>query len=63
MLQNGDTIEIDIPGRTLHVKLSDAELQERKKSWKPLEPRIKTGYLAKYITLATSADTGAVLKW
>ena len=63
LLQNGDTIEIDIPNRTLRVKLSDAEFQQRKKNWKPQEPRIKTGYLAKYTTLATSADTGAVLRW
>ncbi len=63
LLQNGDTIEIDIPARSLNVKLTDEEFQQRKKNWKPQEPRIKTGYLAKYTTLATSADTGAVLKW
>ena len=39
------------------------ELADRKKTWKPPEPRIKNGYLAKYATMATSADTGAVLKW
>ena len=63
LLQNGDTIEIDIPNRMLQVKLSDAELEARKKNWQPQEPRIKSGYLAKYTTLASSADTGAVLRW
>jgi dihydroxy-acid dehydratase len=60
-LREGDLIEIDIPGRTLNVKLSDEELQSRSI---PLhESAIKTGYLAKYRVLATSADTGGVLKW
>jgi dihydroxy-acid dehydratase len=63
LIRNGDIIEIDIPGRTLNVKVSDAELAERKKSWKAPAPRFKTGYLAKYTAMATSAATGAVLKW
>ena len=63
MLNEGDIIEIDIPNSKLDVKLTDAELAERKASWKPQEPKIKTGYLAKYAKMATSADTGAVLKW
>ncbi|MDR2116352.1 MAG: dihydroxy-acid dehydratase [Planctomycetaceae bacterium] len=61
LLRDGDIIEIDIPMRTLNVKLSDEELKSRSI---PLhESTIKTGYLAKYKTLATSADTGGVLKW
>ncbi len=63
LLKNGDIIEIDIPANKMNVKLSAQELTKRKKAWKPPEPRIKTGYLAKYATMATSADTGAVLKW
>jgi len=63
LLQPGDVIEIDIPGHTLRVRLSEKELAERAKKWKPPEPRFKTGFLSKYITMATSADTGAVLKW
>jgi dihydroxy-acid dehydratase len=63
LLKNGDVIEIDIPANKINVKLSAQELAKRKKAWKPPEPRIKTGYLAKYATMATSADTGAVLKW
>jgi dihydroxy-acid dehydratase len=63
LLQNGDVIEIDIPNNRIDVKLSKKELAQRKKTWKPPEPRIKTGCLAKYAAMATSADTGGVLKW
>jgi dihydroxy-acid dehydratase len=63
MLQNGDIIEIDIPKNKIKVQLTAKELAARKKNWKPPEPRIKKGYLAKYATMAASADTGAVLKW
>jgi dihydroxy-acid dehydratase len=63
LLKNGDIIEIDIPNNTINVKLSDKQLTERKKSWKPPKPRITKGYLAKYASMATSADTGAILKW
>ena len=63
LLKNGDIIEIDIPNNRIDVKLSEAELAERKKAWKQPKPRITRGYLAKYASMATSADTGAVLKW
>ncbi len=63
LLKDGDIIEIDIPNNKISVQLSDEELAERKKQWKPPKPRITEGYLAKYATMATSADTGAVLKW
>ena len=63
LLKDGDIIEIDIPNNAINVKLSDEELAERKKKWKPPKPRITRGYLAKYASMATSADTGAVLKW
>jgi dihydroxy-acid dehydratase len=63
LLKTGDVIEIDIPGNTINVRLSDAELAQRKKDWKLPKPKITEGYLAKYATMATSADTGAVLKW
>jgi dihydroxy-acid dehydratase len=63
LLENGDIIEIDIPNNTINVKLSDKQLAERKKNWRPPKPRITKGYLAKYASMATSADTGAVLKW
>ncbi len=63
LLKDGDIIEIDIPNNKISVKLSDKELAERKKTFKPPKPRITKGYLAKYASMATSADTGAVLKW
>ena len=63
LLKNGDIIEIEIPGNKINVRLSDEELAERKKAWKPPKPKITEGYLAKYASMATSADTGAILKW
>ncbi|HPM81225.1 MAG TPA: dihydroxy-acid dehydratase, partial [Candidatus Anammoximicrobium sp.] len=63
LLREGDVIDIDIPGRKLNVRLTDAELDERRQSWTRPEPRYKTGYLAKYTAMATSAASGAVLKW
>jgi dihydroxy-acid dehydratase len=63
LLEPGDMIEIDIPGHTLSVRLSEEELARRKKNWQPRPPRYTTGCLAKYASMATSADTGAVLKW
>ena len=62
-LRNGDVIEIDIPARTLNVKLSDEELQSRPQAEPQSSECGKTGYLAKYKVLATSADTGGVLRW
>ncbi|NLX56150.1 MAG: dihydroxy-acid dehydratase [Planctomycetaceae bacterium] len=63
LLQSGDIIEIDMPARKLAVRLSAEELQRRAQAWKAPAPRFKSGYLSKYAALATSADTGAVLKW
>jgi dihydroxy-acid dehydratase len=63
LLKDGDIIEIDIPNNAINVKLSDGELAELKKAWKPPKPKITKGCLAKYASMATSADTGAVLKW
>jgi len=61
ILKDGDTINIDIPGRKLEVKLSKAEIAKRFKNWKSVEPKIKTGYLSRYSRLVSSADKGAVL--
>jgi dihydroxy-acid dehydratase len=63
LLKDGDIIKIDIRNNRIDVELSDKELAGRKKAWKPPKPRITKGYLAKYASMATSADTGAVLKW
>jgi dihydroxy-acid dehydratase len=63
LLQPGDIVEIDMPAHLLRVLLSDDELARRARQWKAPPPRVQTGYLAKYARMATSADTGAVLKW
>jgi len=63
LLRPGDLIQIDIPARRLDVLVSPEELAERAGQWSAPEPRFKTGYLAKYAAMATSADTGAVLQW
>jgi dihydroxy-acid dehydratase len=63
LLRDGDLIAIDIPGNHLEVRLSDEELEARRKEWEPRPPRINTGYLGKYTAMATSANTGAVLRW
>ncbi len=62
LVQEGDIIAIDIPGRKLDVLVSDEALAERRAKWKQPEPKVTTGYLARYARLVTSASTGAVLK-
>lgn len=61
LVQEGDIIEIDINAGNINVKVSDEELEERRKNWVIPEPKIKTGYLAKYAKLVSSADKGAIL--
>ena len=61
LVREGDIIEIDINAGKINVKVSDEELAERRKSWVIPEPKIKTGYLARYAKLVSSADKGAVL--
>ncbi len=62
LVQEGDIISIDIDANKLELKVSDEELAKRKAEWKPREPKVTTGYLARYASLVTSADKGAVLK-
>jgi dihydroxy-acid dehydratase len=62
LVEEGDTIEIDIPGRSLTLEVDDAELARRRAAWTPPEPRVKTGYLARYARMVTSASTGAILQ-
>jgi len=61
ILKNGDIISIDIPRRRIEVKLTPAQIRERFKTWKPVAPKIKTCYLARYSRMVSSADKGAVL--
>ena len=61
-LEEGDIIKINIPEMTLNVDVSDEELATRRAKWQPREPKVTTGYLARYASLVTSANTGAILK-
>jgi dihydroxy-acid dehydratase len=62
LVEEGDRIEIDIPAHTIHLDVADEVLEERRKHLVMPEPKVKTGYLARYASLVTSADKGAVLK-
>ena len=62
LVEEGDTIRIDIPANKLELAVSEEVLAERRKNWKPREPKITTGYLARYANMVTSGNTGAVLK-
>ncbi len=59
-LRDGDIIDIDIPGKKLDVRLSDDEVKKRLTDLPEFEPKIKSGYLARYAALVSSADKGAV---
>ncbi len=61
-VQDGDIIDIDINANTINVRLSDEELAKRRSEWTPREPKITTGYLARYASLVTSGNRGAVLE-
>ena len=60
LVEDGDTIEIDIPDRTLTLHVEEEEIQRRREQWSPIPPKISTGYLARYARMVTSAATGAV---
>ena len=62
LIEEDDIIEIDIPANTINVLVSDEELEKRRAQWKPRQPRITHGYLARYAKLVTSGCTGAVLE-
>jgi dihydroxy-acid dehydratase len=62
ILRNADKINIDIPNRKLEVELTPREIENRFRNWKPIPPKIKTGYLLRYSKLVSSADEGAILK-
>ncbi|MGN2349339.1 dihydroxy-acid dehydratase [Clostridium cagae] len=62
LIENGDIISIDINNAKLEVKLSYEEIQRRKLKFKPIEPKVKEGYLARYAKLVSSASEGAILK-
>jgi dihydroxy-acid dehydratase len=60
IIQNGDIIDIDIPGHCLNIELTNEEIEKRVANLSTFEPKIKTGYLKRYSQLVTSAGTGAV---
>jgi len=62
LVKEGDVIEMDIPKRSLELKVKSDELNKRKENWKPPEPKIKEGWLARYAKVVTSANTGAVVR-
>jgi dihydroxy-acid dehydratase len=61
IIKNGDRIIIDIPKRKIDLKLSNKDIRERLKKWKPPEPKIKTGYLSRYAKMVSSAGKGAIM--
>ncbi len=62
LVEEGDRIRIDIPGNRLEVLVSDEEMAARKAKWQPREPKVTTGYLARYAKMVTSGNRGAVLE-
>ena len=61
LVENGDIIEIDLPARTINLKVSDEQLEERRKNLKPFEPKIKTGWLARYSKLVAISSKGGIM--
>jgi dihydroxy-acid dehydratase len=60
LVEDGDTIVLDIPSRRLVLKVSDEVLEERRQRWQAPEPKIKKGWLSRYAAVVTSANTGAI---
>jgi len=62
LVRSGDEIQVDLDKRLLELKVGEAELKRRRKTWKKPEAKIKTGYLARYVRTVTSASTGAICR-
>ena len=62
LVNEGDIIRIDIDANTINMDVSDEELAARRKQWTPREPKITTGYLARYASMVTSGNRGAILE-
>ncbi len=63
LIEEGDMISVDIPNYSLNINVSDEELERRKAAWKPREPKVTSGYLARYRELVTSGNRGAILEF
>lgn len=61
-VQDGDIINIDLEERTIELKISPEEMERRKANWTEFEPKVKSGYLARYSKMVTNASNGAILK-
>lgn len=62
LVEEGDIISINIPENTIHMKVAEEELAKRRANWQPREPKVTTGYLARYRELVTSGNRGAILE-
>ena len=62
LVEEGDIISINIPELKLEIKVSDEEMQARREKWQPREPKVTTGYLARYASMVTSGNRGAILE-
>lgn len=62
LVEEGDRIHINIPANTIQVEVSEEELERRRAAWHPREPKVTTGYLARYRELVTSGNRGAILE-
>lgn len=62
LVEEGDIIKIDIPNLKLELDVSDEELAKRREAWRPREPKVTTGYLARYAAMVTSGNRGAILE-
>jgi len=61
-VEEGDTIKINMNENTIDFVVSEEELEKRRSQWRPRQPKITTGYLARYAALVTSGNRGAVLE-
>lgn len=62
LVEEGDRIQIDIMANTIHLAVSDEELKKRRENWKPRKPKITEGALARYASMVSSANKGAILE-
>ena len=61
-IEEGDIIDIDIDNLSLNLRVSEEELAKRRAKWQPREPKVTTGYLARYASMVTSGNRGAILE-
>lgn len=62
LVEEGDIISINIPALSLEIKVSDEELAKRREKWQPRQPKVTSGYLARYASMVTSGNRGAILE-